>query len=195
MWTFEWWPHALLNGLNPFVSDIIWTPEGASLLQGGVAIPAMAIPLAPVTLAAGPVVAYNVASVLMPRACGLVCVSPVPRPHRRRRPIVDRRVRLRLRQVLPAHLLGHLNLTSVFLVPAAVHLVLLRLDEAISRLRFLVLMAIVFAVKLLLSAEILLMGLGVGALALLLAYAVGDGERRRRVGGSCRSPSRPAAPR
>jgi hypothetical protein len=66
MWSFEWWPHALTNGLNPFVPDIIWTSDGANLTQGGFGIPAATIALAPVTAAAGPVVAYNVASVLMP---------------------------------------------------------------------------------------------------------------------------------
>jgi hypothetical protein len=181
MWTFEWWPHAILNGLNPFVPDIVWAPEGANLTQGGFAIPAAAIALAPVTLAVGPVVAYNVASVLMPvlaawfayRLCRYLTGAVGPS-------LMGGFV-FGFGTYMSAHLLGHLNLTSVFLAPAAVHLVLLRLDEVISRRRFIVLMAIVFAVQVLLSAEILLLGLGVGALALALAYALADRERRGRI--------------
>jgi hypothetical protein len=181
MWTFEWWPHALLNGLNPFVPDIVWAPEGANLTQGGFALPAAAIALAPVTLAAGPVVAYNVASVLMPvlaawfayRLCRYLTGAVGPS-------LLGGFV-FGFGTFMSAHLLGHLNLTSVFLVPAAVHLVLLRLDGATSRRRFIALMAIVFAAQVLLSGEILLLGLGVGALALALAYAVADGERRGRI--------------
>jgi hypothetical protein len=183
MWTFEWWPHALLHGLNPLTPDIIWAPEGANLTQGGFAIPAAAIVLAPVTLAVGPFVSYNVASVLMPalaswfafRLCRYLTDSFGPA-------FVGGLV-FGFGTYMSAHLLGHLNLTSVFLAPAAVLLVLQRLDDAISQRRFVVLLAIVFAVQLLLSAEMLLLGLGVGALALLLGYAWSDAERRRRIVG------------
>jgi hypothetical protein len=181
MWTFEWWPHAVLHGLNPFTPDIIWSPEGANLTQGGFALPAAAILLAPVTLVAGPFVSYNVASVLMPvlaswfafRLCRYLTGSFGPA-------LVGGLV-FGFGTYMSAHLLGHLNLTSVFLAPAAVLLVLQRLDGAISKRRFVVLMAVVLAVQLLLSAEILLLGLGVGALALLLGYAVSDAERRGRI--------------
>ena len=183
MWTFEWWPHALGHGLNPFFPHVIWSPEGANLTQGGFAIPAAAIVLAPVTLVAGPFVAYNVASVLMPvlaawfayRLCRYLTGAAGPA-------FVGGLV-FGFGTYMSAHLLGHLNLTSVFLVPAAVLLVLQRLDERISQRRFVVLMAVVFAVQLGLSAEVLLLGLGVGALALLLGYAVSDPVRRRRIVG------------
>jgi hypothetical protein len=183
MWTFEWWPHALLHGLNPFTPDIIWAPEGANLTQGGFAIPAAALLLAPVTLVAGPFVSYNIVSVLLPalaawfafRLCRYLTGSFGPA-------FVGGLV-FGFGTYMSAHLLGHLNLASVFLAPVAVLLVLQRLDDAISQRRFVVLMAVVFAVQLLLSAEMLLLGLGVGALALLLGYAVSDAERRRRIVG------------
>ena len=181
MWMFEWWPHAISHGLNPFTPDIIWTPEGANITQGGFAIPAAALALAPVTLVAGPFVAYNVASVLMPvlaawlafRLCRYLTGSFGPA-------FVGGLV-FGFGTYMSAHLLGHLNLTSIFLAPAAVLLVLQRLDDVISQRRFVVLMAVVLALQVLLSAEILLMGLAIGALALLLGYAVSDAERRGRI--------------
>jgi hypothetical protein len=181
MWSFEWWPHALLNGLNPFVPDIVWTPEGANLTHGGFGIPAAAIPLAPVTLLAGPVVAYNVASVLMPVLAAWFAYRLCRYLTGEFAPSLMGGVVFGFGTFMAAHLLGHLNLTSIFLVPAGVHVVLLRLDEAISARRFIVLMAIVFAVQLLLGAEILLLGLAVGAVALAVGYAVSDAERRRRI--------------
>jgi hypothetical protein len=181
MWTFEWWPHALLHGLNPFVPEIIWAPDGANLTQGGFALPAAAILLAPVTLVAGPFVSYNIASILMPvlaswfayRLCRYLTGSFWP--------AFAGGLVFGFGTYMSAHLLGHLNLTSVFLAPAAVLLVLQVLDEAISRRRFVVLMTVVFAVQLLLSAEILLMGLGVGAIALLVGAAFSDSGRRARI--------------
>ena len=63
-------------------------------------------------------------------------------------------------------MLGHLHLVPIFLVPAAVHLVLLRMDEAISVRRFVVLMAAVFAFQVLISTEVLFAGLIFGFAAL-----------------------------
>ena len=102
--------------------------------------------LAPVTLVAGPFVAYNVASVLMPvlaawlafRLCRYLTGSFGPA-------FVGGLV-FGFGTYMSAHLLGHLNLTSVFLAPAAVLLVLQRLDDVISQRRFVVLMAVVFGV-------------------------------------------------
>jgi len=183
MWSFEWWPHAILNGLNPFEPHVIWAPEGANLTQGGFALPAATLLMAPVTLLAGPMVSYNIVSVLLPvlaawftyRLCDYVTGNFAAA-------FVGGLV-FGFGTYMSAHLLGHLNLASVFLAPAGVLLVLQRLDEKISRRRFAVLMAVVFGVQVLLSAEMLLIGLLVGAFALLVAYAASDSQRRGRIVG------------
>jgi hypothetical protein len=171
MWSFEWMPHALFNGLDWYEPKIVWAPEGANLTQGGFGIPAMTFVLMPVTLIFGPVVAYNVASILLPvlaawfayRLCRYLTETTWPA-------FVGGLI-FGFGTYMSAHLLGHLNLASVFLAPAAVLLVLQRRDGVISRERFVVLMAVVFALQLLLSAEMLLIGLLVGAVALLIARA------------------------
>jgi hypothetical protein len=181
MWSFSWWPHAIFDGQNPLHPDVIWAPDGVNLTQGAVAMPAVSIVLAPVTLAAGPVVAYNVASILMPvlaawfayRLCRYLTDAFAPS-------LLGGFV-FGFATYTSAHLLGHLNLAAIFLLPAAVHLVLLRIDDAISRRRFIVLMALVFALQLLMSPEILLTGLGFGVIALLIGYFASDRERRRRI--------------
>ena len=30
IWSFAWWPHAILHGQNPFVTHAVWAPVGAS---------------------------------------------------------------------------------------------------------------------------------------------------------------------
>jgi hypothetical protein len=65
IWSLKWWPHALLHGLNPFVTKEIWAPVGVNLAWAQTA-PALALAFAPLTALAGPVVAYNVAALLMP---------------------------------------------------------------------------------------------------------------------------------
>ncbi len=79
-WSLAWWPHAVLHGHNPFVSHVLWAPAGSESDLGDVGSRARAVPLAPVTLLAGPVAAYNVASILLPALAALDGVSALPAP-------------------------------------------------------------------------------------------------------------------
>ena len=54
-------------GGNPVLTHLLWTPEGSDLAWT-TAIPGLALPLAPVTVLAGPIVAYNLAALLLPTA-------------------------------------------------------------------------------------------------------------------------------
>ena len=65
IWSLAWWPHALLHGQNPFVTKELWAPVGINLAWSQTA-PGLAILLAPLTLVAGPIVAYNTAALAMP---------------------------------------------------------------------------------------------------------------------------------
>jgi hypothetical protein len=65
IWSFGWWPHAMLHGLNPFVTRAIWAPSGLNLAWA-TSVPGLALLFSPVTLLAGPAVAYNVAAVMLP---------------------------------------------------------------------------------------------------------------------------------
>ena len=65
IWAFAWWPHAVLHGENPFVSHAIWAPAGVNLTWV-TSVPGLAFLFSPVTIAFGPVVAYNVATVAAP---------------------------------------------------------------------------------------------------------------------------------
>ncbi len=65
IWSFAWWPHAILHGLNPFVTHGVWAPDGVNLTWS-TTVPGLALLFAPLTLLAGPVAAFNTAAVLMP---------------------------------------------------------------------------------------------------------------------------------
>ena len=78
-----------------------------------------------------------------------------------------------------AHMLGHPNLILVFLVPAAVHLVLLWLDERVTARRFVLLMTGLITLQFLLSTEVLVSMLVFGAVALGLAYVFSPPSRPR----------------
>ena len=80
-----------------------------------------------------------------------------------------------------SQLLGHANLTLVFLLPVMAHLALRRFDGDLSRRRFVVAMAAVLVAQALLSTEILLDAALVGGIALIAAYATVSRSDRERV--------------
>ncbi len=65
MWNFVWWPHAIAHGWNPLVSHIAWAPDGFSLAAAQTA-PVVSLVMSPITLAVGPLAAYNVVMLLAP---------------------------------------------------------------------------------------------------------------------------------
>jgi hypothetical protein len=75
-WSLDWWPWAIEHGANPLHTRLLWAPEGFSTLWM-TTIPVPALLALPLTLTAGPLVAYNVlmlaAVVLAAAAAYLLC--------------------------------------------------------------------------------------------------------------------------
>src|SRR5581483_4366780 len=65
VWSLAWWPHAILHGENPFVTHAIWATPGVNLAWT-TSIPGLAVLAAPLTIVAGPMLAYNVLAIAMP---------------------------------------------------------------------------------------------------------------------------------
>ena len=55
-WSLAWIAHALIHGLNPFYTNFLDFPGGASLTNGA---PLLGLLASPITLSAGPVAAFN----------------------------------------------------------------------------------------------------------------------------------------
>ena len=110
VWVFAWWPHAIGSWTNPFFSHAVYAPTGINLAWT-TSVPALALAFAPLTVAFGPAVSYNVAASSCPRSA---------RGRRSCSPLLDRSLGLARRR-LPVRLLelharppvgGHLNLTA-----------------------------------------------------------------------------------
>jgi len=65
VWAFAWWPHAIANLTNPFITHAAYVPTGVNLAWT-VSVPTLALVFSPLTVLFGPVVSYNVAALLMP---------------------------------------------------------------------------------------------------------------------------------
>ncbi len=155
VWSFAWWPHAILHGLNPFHTHAIWAPSGFNLAWA-TTVPGLALAFAPLTLAFGPLFAYNAAVILMPALAAwtafLLC-----------RRVTNGAIWPSLAggyifgfsaYVMSAEL-THIHTAAVFLLPVAAHLIVRFVQGDLTRRRFAVAMGAVLAGQMLLSTEIL----------------------------------------
>jgi hypothetical protein len=71
VWWLAWLPHALGQGTNPFFTDAMFWPHGVNVVANP-SILLVALVLSPITVTAGPVVAFAVAVTLAPALDALV---------------------------------------------------------------------------------------------------------------------------
>jgi hypothetical protein len=172
MWCMVWWPYAIAHHLNPFVTHAIWAPGGYNLAWV-TSIPAVAIAMAPVTVACGPVVSYNIAALLAPALSGW-CAFLLCR---------------RVTRSFPASLIGgfiygfspyenahvyagHISLSLMAVAPLCVLLVLLLADNEISSKNFILSLTALLVTQCFISSEILATMTVFGAAALFLAIVL-----------------------
>jgi len=180
MWSMEWWRHALADGLNPLYTHVIWTPSGVSLAWA-TTVPTAALLGFPFVATAGPVAAYNVlmlsAPVLAAYAAYRLCLHIT----RVFWPSVAGGYVFGFSTYMLGHLLGHLNLVSVWSIPFEVLLVLLHVERRISRARFLLLIVPLGLVQFGFSTELFATTVAFGAFALVVGYLGGGRDVRARI--------------
>ena len=182
MWSMWWWPHAILHGLNPFVTHAIWVPDTYNL--GSVtSTPLPSLLFAPITALLGPihgpVVDYNLCNLIAPilsawfvyRLCLYLSGAPAA-------------------SILGgwlfgfsayglSQLQGHMNLVFTFLPAVLLLLSLQRMDGVISCRRYVALAAVALAAQILIGTEIVFTTTCL--LGLTLAVAVILAPRATRV--------------
>jgi hypothetical protein len=170
-WSLEWWPWAIGHGADLLHTHLLWPPEGFPTLWM-TTIPAPALLAAPLTLLAGPLVAYNalilLSVVLATGAAYLLCRELTGRLV----PSVVGGLLFGLSPYMLGHMLSqHLDLTFVFPVPLLALLIARYVRDRTSGLRFVAGFAVLLLVELGSSFELfvdLTLVLAVGlALALL----------------------------
>jgi hypothetical protein len=185
VWTLAWWPYALLHGVNPFVTDYLFYPDGYNIVWTSVAIPGPSVLLAPVTLAFGPVVAYNVlalAGPILSAFTGFVLCRKVTGAFW---PALVGGYLFGFSSYALSGLLGNPHLSLVPMVPLLAYLVLRRLEGSLSERRFVAWLIAALVFQYLSSSEIFALATLFGALAGVAAYALSP-ERRPALRGVVR---------
>ena len=175
MWLLSWWPHAIAHRLNPMLTWAVWAPGGFNLAWT-TSMPLAALLAVPLTTTLGPVVAYNVLSILAPAIASWSAF------------LLCRRVSSNYLAALvggyifgfSAYMLtevrGHLPLILVFPVPLATLLLLSRFEGRISGSRLSFLLGALLVTAFLCCAEIFATMTLISGIALALALLYGERE-------------------
>jgi hypothetical protein len=166
IWSLGWWPHALEHGLNPFETHYVWAPVGDNLARH-TTIPAAAIVMWPVTGLFGPFASYNVLSIACPILTAFTTYLLCRWLTRREPPALVGGFLFGFGPYMFAQLVGHLNLTMVFLVPLMVLVALRRLTREISGRAYVSAMAAMIVAQIGLSTEVLFTAIAFGAVLLI----------------------------
>lgn len=173
---YLWWlafiPHALLHGMNPFVTGYLLAPHGVNAMENS-SMFALAVLMTPVTELFGPVASYNILGILGPPLSAWAARAWLGR-HFRPVPAFVGGLVFGFSPFVVVHAHGdHLNLTWLALVPVA----LMLLEDLLWRAERPIwpaapLLGLVLGVQLLVGSEVLvLLVLGGAALCVLLAIA------------------------
>jgi hypothetical protein len=177
-WSLSWWPWALQHGVNPLHTDLLWAPSGFSALWM-TTIPLPALVALPLTLTAGPLVAYNVlmvaAVVLATAAAFLLCFELTEKVA----PSVLGGIAFGLSPYMLGHTLSqHLDLTFVFPLPLLALLAVRYARGKTGGRRYVLGSALLLLALLGTSLELFLEVTVVLAVAAAISLAAGGSARR-----------------
>ena len=147
IWAWRWWTYAVSHGLNPLYTYQIGAPAGNNLAWATTS-PSVALLVAPLTAAFGPVLSYNLTLLLAPPASAWATF------------IAARRLTGKFWAALPAGIVyafnvytldhevsGQPNLTVNLLMPLLVYLVVRWWDGTLGRTGYVIWTAVVVALE------------------------------------------------
>ena len=140
MWFFNWWRYSLSHGLNPFFTDLVWTPIGVNLAWTAL-VPLLAWISIPLQLTVGEPTTYNLVVTLTLPLAAFSAFLLCRRATGAFWPSVLGGYIFGFSPYMLGQVLEHLLLVAVFPVPLIALVTLKRLDDEITTRRFAILLA------------------------------------------------------
>ena len=180
-WPFEWFPYALVHGLNPWYTHAQWNPPGSNV-AGVTSFPLLALALTPVTWLWGPLVSANLVNIGAPVVTGWATYQLCRYVSNDRAAAVLGGATVGFGAYVILHMwAGHVLLTVVVGPQFAALASLRYLDGATGRTRAIVELTLVLIVQLFISAEIFVTMTLFGAVLLMVGYGCAGPEARVRI--------------
>ena len=165
VWDLEWWPHAILSGLNPFHAGVVWAPSGANMAWV-TGLPGPALLMFPVTRLFGGVVASNALAILAPALAAWAAFLLCQEVTASRWPSLVGGYLFGFSTYEIAQMHGHVNLFLMFPVPLAAYLFVRFARGRLSRRSFTWLFALALVAEFSISTEVFATTTFFGATAL-----------------------------
>jgi hypothetical protein len=181
MWFFSWWPHALLHGLDPIRTELIFVPDGYNLAWT-TAMPGPSLAMAPVTLALGPLATWNTVMLLGPALGAWTAFLLCRELTEAVAPSLVGGYLFGFSPYVLGNLQGGPNLVLVALLPVLVLLVVRHARGAMGGRAFVVCMTLALTFQFLTSTEVLAMAGVFGGITLTAAFALLPEWRGRLIG-------------
>jgi hypothetical protein len=179
LWSMEWTPHAIANGLDPFRTDAVFAPAGIDLTWV-TTLPGPAVVMWPVTAAFGPLASVNLLMLLAPALAGWAGFLVCRRITDAFWPSLAGGYLIGFSSYMVGQMWGHVNLVLIFPAILAVYLVIRRAEGSLGRPSFIALMVLAVVGLFSISTELVATASVFGAIALLGSFAFG-GEGRARI--------------
>ncbi len=170
IWFLHWWPFAIAHGLNPFLSRYVWFPHGFDFAWD-TSVPFASLLSLPVTILGGPVLSFNLLSVMAPALSAWTAFLLARHLTRDWSAALVGGYLFGFSSYELGQMLGHLNLDLTFLVPLAVLLCVRRVRREMGRWPFVASLTVVLLVELGLSTEILATLCVLGAITWVIVLA------------------------
>jgi hypothetical protein len=179
MWFLKWWPYALGSHLNPFVTDLIWSPVGFNVTWT-TSIP-LGVLLAPLTKMIGLPATYNLLMLSAPALAGIAAYALCRRVSSSFWPAVFGGYIFGFSPYVLCQMQAHAHLILMFPIPLSAWLIVRWYQNSLSSRSFAALYAMTMIAEFLLSVEMFALTAIVTALALGLAFTVGDETLRQKA--------------
>ena len=180
MWFLKWWPYELRGHLNPFVTDLVWSPVGFNVTWT-TPIPLAGVLLAPLTKAIGLVATYNLLMLSAPALAAIAAYALCRRVAGGFWPAVFGGYVFGFSPYVLCQIQAHAHLVLVFPIPLSAWLAVRWYQNSLRSHSFVVLYALTMIAEFLLSVEMFALTAIVTALALALAALVGDEPLRGKA--------------
>ncbi len=181
-WILKWWPHAIGHGLNPFHTSAVGAPRG-HVLAWVTMIPSLAVLAAPLTLAAGPVAAFNLLVVASIPVSAWAAFVLCRRLTGQFWPALAGGAIFGFSAYQLNHIIaGQLDLAFSLLLPLMAYLVVVWWERGTGSARFAGLLALALVLQFYLSIETFAEMTAVWVIALVVGYLLAGRPYRKKIG-------------
>jgi hypothetical protein len=167
-WFLGWWPWAISHGLDPFQTNLDWYPVGINIAWT-TSMPFLSLLGLPATLLSGPVLAFNLLTIVAPVLSALAVYGVCLRFSKSAFPALIGGYLFGFSPYEMSESIAHLNLDFTCFLPCLLLVAICRIDGKMTQKTSISLITLLLTAQFYTSAEVFATSAMFGSIALILA--------------------------